>query len=380
MARRAAGTIVRVERGIFWRRDPRTGKLLHSLWFTYQRGGQTVMESAHSHLLPKARHARALAIARAASGTPSPASVTVTALLDAVLTDHEANGRASLRTVRGHVRALLAVLGPSLTAAELTSARIQAMQEAWQRGGRVTNTTINRRCETLRHAFALASRQTPPTVIQVPYVRRLETDAPRGLYIGAGDGVLLSEHLPDYLAPFFQFAILNGIRKGQLARTRTAWVDPERWVICWPPTECKARRPHVLPLDEQSRATVERLLAVAPERPWCPYLFHGRWCGPSRRPSKDYGCLGDFRKAWATACARAGLPVGRAAGGVVFHHTRNTAATDLRASGLDVADVMAIGGWKTDHMVRHYDLGDLEALRSRLTAARRDVAWPRQGR
>jgi integrase len=86
-------------------------------------------------------------------------------------------------------------------------------------------------------------------------------------------------------------------------------------------------------------------------------------------PSKAYGCVGDCKKAWATACRKAGFPVGRKAGGFVFHHTRNT-ATNLRAGGMEEADAMKITGHQTAHVFRHYDIGDVDALRERLARAR----------
>jgi integrase len=87
-------------------------------------------------------------------------------------------------------------------------------------------------------------------------------------------------------------------------------------------------------------------------------------------PSKEYGCVGDLEKSWATACRKAGFPVGRKAGGFVFHNTRNTAATNLRAGGMDEADAMKITGHTTSHVFRHYDICDVDALRDRLTHAR----------
>jgi hypothetical protein len=91
-------------------------------------------------------------------------------------------------------------------------------------------------------------------------------------------------------------------------------------------------------------------------------------------PSKRYGCVGGFKKAWKTACAKAGRPVGRKHGGYVFHHTRNSTATNLRAGGMDEADAMKITGHQTAHVFRHYDLGNVEALRERLTRARAKAA------
>ena len=41
---------------------------------------------------------------------------------------------------------------------------------------------------------------------------------------------------------------------------------------------------------------------------------------------------------------------------------------------MDEADVMKVSGWKTHHVFAHYDLGDVDALRQRMTAARAKVA------
>src|SRR5205807_10107867 len=122
------------------------------------------------------------------------------------------------------------------------------------------------------------------------------------------------------LRPFFAFACACGIRKGQLARTQRRFVDVDRSVMEWPPTECKHKRAHVMPIDEEIAPLVDALLTSPPVH--CPYLFHGPHCAPDRKPSKDYGCIGDFKKAWNSACKKAGFPVGRKAGGFVFHHTR----------------------------------------------------------
>src|SRR5262249_62358043 len=96
---------------------------------------------------------------------------------------------------------------------------------------------------------------------------------------------------------------------------------------------------------------------------------HGASCAPGRVPSKQYGCVGDFKKAWRTACKRAELPLGRKAGGFTFHHTRNSAATNLRAAGLEEADCMKVTGHQTANIFRQDDLGNVDALRERLARA-----------
>ena len=58
----------------------------------------------------------------------------------------------------------------------------------------------------------------------------------------------------------------------------------------------------------------------------------------------------------------------------MFHHTRNTDATNLRAGGMDEADAMKTTGHQTAHVFRHYDIGNVEALRERLARSRATVA------
>lgn len=62
--------------------------------------------------------------------------------------------------------------------------------------------------------------------------------------------------------------------------------------------------------------------------------------------------------------------MGRTNGGYVFHCTRNTAATELRAGGMDEADAMKITGHITSAIFKRYAADDVEALRERLARAR----------
>ena len=278
-------------------------------------------------------------------------------LLNALHVDYEVNGRASLPTLKGQVALLTHALG-HLRAMDCTADRVQNLQRSWQDAG-LSNASINRRCAALRRAFVLGVRAG--TVYFVPYIPRLKEHSPRGRYLPPADAATLGRHLPVYLRDFFAFAYDHGTRKGQLARTLRRFVDRHRGVIEWPAAECKHEETHVLPLEGEGLTIVERLMTSPPL--WCPYLFHGPRCAPGRLPSKAYGCLGDFKKAWTVACTKAGFPVGRRAGGYVFHHTRNTAATNLRAGGMDEADAMKITGHQTAHVFRHYDLGNIEVLR-----------------
>src|SRR5262252_4116657 len=368
-----AKTILQVEPGLY-RRLTKAGVWGEKLWYTTVVDGQTLFRSTKTTDIREARKIRSLAVAASESGVPqTKARLLVSELLDRLITYHRKNGSASLRTVQGHVDVLKVAIGTK-KARDLRSKHIDQMQEKWQAEGTVSDVTINKRCQSLRRALNLAKQAGE--LAGVPHVSMIKTKSPRGIYIKGGDHAILAEHLPDFVVRLLDFARLYGIRKGQLSRTRAAWVNLERRLIEWPPEECKNDEPHVVPLDDAAMAQIERLLAIGKERPWCPYLFHGRHChaGRVKNISKTYGCVGDFKKAWQKACRAAGLPVGRREGGYTFHHTRNTAVTDMLASGvLSTAEAMAISGHKSESMIKHYNLGNVEALRERLERSRQET-------
>ena len=98
----------------------------------------------------------------------------------------------------------------------------------------------------------------------------------------------------------------------------------------------------------------------------CPYLFHGPRCAPGAVPSTEYACIGDFKKAWATACRKAGFPVGRKAGGYVFHNTRHTAVTNLVNGGTPTHEAMRVSGHATRSIFDRYSIGSEDETRAAL--------------
>ncbi len=356
-----------IEPGIYRRVNARTGEFLPTLWVHYSGpSGQTLHESARTTSVVNARKFRAKRIEEHRRGEPGRAAekIQIVELLDALKINYTVNGHASLPTLLSHLKVLTSAFG-HLRAIDLTTDRWERYVARWQAGG-TSNGTINRRGNALRRALNLGRKARK--VYVVPYVPRLVEHSPRGRYIPTTAAASLSEHLPTYLQPFFAFAYDNGTRKGQLARTLRRYVDLEQGVIAWPPAECKHKEAHTLPLEGTGLAIVEALMKRPPLH--CPYLFHGPRCAPGHTPSKAYGCVGDFKKTWGAACKKAGLPAGRKVGGYTFHGTRHSAATNLRAAGLEEADCMRVTGHQTAHVFRHYDLGDTSALRQRIARAR----------
>jgi len=67
-------------------------------------------------------------------------------------------------------------------------------------------------------------------------------------------------------------------------------------------------------------------------------------------------CVGDFKKAWASACKKSGFPVGGKAGGFVFHNTRHTAVTNLMHAGTPAHEAMAVSGHRTRSVLDRYSI------------------------
>jgi integrase len=355
---------------IFKRKSRLTGEPLSTYSIRYVVDGRQRTESTHSTSYEDAKVLLTKRLAAGDDGSYIDAErerLTVGEALERVVGFYELQGHRSLETVRSHVRRLSEALGPRRRALEVTTGQVQRVVQGWRAKNEFSPATCNRRLAILRRAYRLAKLRLDP--VRLDFVDLFLPEAsPRGRYMSPDVFAAIYAHLPtDDLRAFFEFSYLCGIRKQQLARTTVAHVDTGRWVITWPAAEVKAKEPHVLPLDSRPLDLVQELLHRRPLH--CRYLFHGPRCAPGATPSARYACIGDSKRAWRSAVAKAGLPVGRSTGGLCWHNTRHSAVTNLVNAGVPAHEAMAVSGHRTRSVFDRYSIRVEEQTRAALRAA-----------
>lgn len=119
----------------------------------------------------------------------------------------------------------------------------------------------------------------------------------------------------------------------------------------------------VLPLVGELAALIDRRWTAREYRTpdgtpaLAPFVFH-----------QDGHPLGDFRKAWATACETAGVT------GTLFHDLRRSAVRNLDRAGVSQSVAMALSGHKTASVYRRYRIVAEDDLREALTRMQANVA------
>jgi len=128
----------------------------------------------------------------------------------------------------------------------------------------------------------------------------------------------------------------------------------------------KGGEPYQVPVSKRLRKALDALPNTG------PYYFARKYGG-------DWHPMGSvtIQGLFGDLCRRAGVPLGRANGGVTFHSLRHTGATRAASSGVKLTVVQRLGGWKSLKQLARYDHPDdpelvraVEAIGSRDTHAR----------
>jgi len=303
---------------------------------------------------------------------PQQDRVTLAELLDALVLDYKNNGRKSLRGLVSHLTPLRAAF-PLDAAIHITEVRVEKYKS--ERLATRKPATVNRELAALRRAFALAVRQR--RISSAPHIETLQENNARQGFAEPADFEGIVGHLPDYLQDFARFAYASGWRKGELKTLEWSAVDRDNTRVVLKREHSKNGDPRVIPLVGELREIIERLRerreykTPTGETAVSLYVFH--------RTGQP---IGDFRKAWATACIAAGFGVPKIArngapvlgaegepvlrGSLIFHDLRRSAVRNLDRDGITQSVAMAITGHKTASVYRRYRIVNEDDIRAAL--------------
>ena len=323
------------------------------LWIKYYKNGKPYAESTHSDKLEVARRLLKLREGEISQGRlPGICfdKVKINELLDDLITDYKLNQRKSQKRAEQCKTHLEDFFGgmrcPDITTAKVKEYITQRLEQEAKNG------TINRELSALKRAFSLATECTPPKVVQIPHVPMLEERNTRKGFFEHQDYLTLIEALPAYLRPIVAFAYRTAWRKNEILNLSWNQIDFKENTVRLEAGESKNEEGRTIYLDSE----LEKILLNQKRlrRLGCPYVFH-------RNGEKVQG----FRKAWITACEKAGIP------GKLFHDLRRTAVRNLVRSGVPERVAMQISGHKTRNVFDRYNIVSPEDLK--IAAAKQEA-------
>lgn len=185
---------------------------------------------------------------------------------------------------------------------------------------------LNLELALLRRAFRLAARAGKVAVR--PEIEMFEA---------------VRDQSPDYLKPLAEAGFLTGWRKSELLSREWRHVDFDHGWLRLDPGETKNGEGRLSPLTPELRAVLEA------QRAWVREVEKTTDAIISHvfvRP--DGAQITGFRRAWRTACKRAGVT------GRLFHDFRRTAVRNLERAGVSRSAAMKMTGHKTETVYSRY--------------------------
>src|ERR1700691_1616320 len=315
-------------------------------WIAYCYRGKEHRESAHSDNEAQARKLLKKRVGEMGQGRligPSEERLTFEDLARMLLTDYEVNGKRSLESAKLSIKHLREFFG-SERAIDITLDRVRSYVRERQREG-AANGSINRELAALKRAFTLATRAGK--LGSAPYIPLLEENNSRRGFLDHGGFLALCDGLPAHLKDPATFLYFSGWRVSEMRTLEWRDVDLSGRELCLRPEVSKNKDGRPLPLRSELLEIIQR--AHEKRRPDCPFVFHD-----------DGEPIGDFRKAWKTACKKPGLA------GIIVHDLRRTAVRNMVRAAIPERVAMELSGHKTRRVFDRYNIVN-DADRARAT-------------
>lgn len=362
------------------------------LWrFKYHRDGRQFIESSGTDKKGEARKMLARREGKIADGvpvTPSVGRLTYDEGMKAVLDFYRINGRRSLDAVERrdtkHLRPffggrkLSSITTPDIRAYTVQrQAQSEVVTAAFEVNGKTlperrrafdgaSNASINRELALLKLVFTLAIRDG--LLFHRPHIPMLAENNTRTGFFEADQYEAVLRHLPEELRPVVTFAYRTGWRVwSEVLPLEWRQVDFAAGEIRLDAGTTKNGEGRVFPMTAELRTLLEGLRDEHDARRKAGTILP--WVFVRTRGGKTEQ-VKDFKKAFETACRKAGCP------GRILHDFRRTAVRDLVRAGIPERVAMMMTGHKTRSVFERYNITSSNDLRD---AARRLDEAPRSG-
>ena len=157
----------------------------------------------------------------------------------------------------------------------------------------------------------------------------------------------LRENLPERLKPVFTLGFYTGMRLGEIRNLKWDQVNFHERTIQLNTGETKNDEARIVPLNTETAM----MLKILQKRTDSVFVFG------NGRP------LGQFRKAWRTACVKSKLGMvtkhedgAETYEGLIFHDLRRTGVRHLVCAGVSEQVAMAVSGHKTRSVLSRYNI------------------------
>ena len=305
-------------------------------WVAYYHRGKEHRESSESESESKAKKLLKKRLGEIGNGKlvgPIEDKVAFEQLADDLIKDYEINGKRSVKSINLSIAHLRSFFGFD-KALEITTDRIRSYI-AKRQTEEVSNASINRELSALKRMSSLAIQAGK--LSNKPYIPMLEENNARQGFLGHVEFLRLKEVLPAYLKDPVTFLYHSGWRVSEMRALEWRDVDLPGKVVRLRPEISKNKDGRLLPLEGELVAIFAR--AKDRRRLDCPFLFH-----------TDGQKIGDFKKAWKTACKKAGIE------GTLVHDLRRTAVRNMVRAGIREGVAMALTGHKTRSIFDRYNI------------------------
>lgn len=320
----------------------RRGKIY---WLKYYQNGEAIRESSGSTKESDAKRLlrqREGDVEKGIPVTPKLNRATLEELLGDVVTDYRVNARRSLSDLERRIRLHLLPFFRGRIAINITAADIRKYVELRQ-AEKASNGQINRELAVLRRAFSLGVEAVKVTM--APKFSLLQENNVRVGFFERDQFEAVRRYLPEELKAVITFAFITGWRvNSEVLPLQWRQVDFDAGTIRLDAGMTKNGEGRVFPFTAELRSLLGQLRAntTALERQnglICPWVFH--------RNGKQ---IRNFRRAWITACKKAGCP------SRIPHDLRRTAVRNLVRAGVPERVAMTLTGHKTRAVFERYNI------------------------